>query len=111
MEFRAASELVKGGETCEETVVEQVTIGDVIAIKSGARVQLDGEDISGTSAINQAPITGESMPVEKSQGDTVFAGTINGEGSLDVRVTKLSTDTTLARIIHLVEEAKSQKAP
>jgi Cd2+/Zn2+-exporting ATPase len=103
--------LLKRGDSFEEVPVEQVKVGDTIAVKSGSRVPLDGEVISGNSAINQAPITGESLPVEKKLGDTVFAGTINGEGALDVRVTKLSTDTTLARIIHLVENAQSQKAP
>lgn len=103
--------LLKEGNAFREVPVEQVKPDDVIAVKSGARIPLDGEVISGESAVNQAPITGESVPVEKQKGDTVFAGTINGEGSLDVRVTKLSTDTTLAKIIHLVEEAQEQKAP
>ena len=111
LDLTPATALVKRGDTFEELGVEQVKIGDVIAIKSGARVPLDGEVTSGASAINQAPITGESMPVEKKPGDTVFAGTINGEGSLEARVTKASTDTMLAKIIHLVEEAQSQKAP
>ncbi len=103
--------LLKEGASFREVPVEQVKPDDVIAIKSGARIPLDGEIIAGESAVDQAPITGESMPVEKRKGDIVFAGTINGEGSLDVRVTKLSRDTTLAKIIHLVEEAQSQKAP
>ncbi|HJT66397.1 MAG TPA: cation-translocating P-type ATPase [Pyrinomonadaceae bacterium] len=103
--------LLKDGESFLEVPVEQVKPNNVIVIKSGARIPLDGEVIGGESAVNQGPITGESVPVEKEKGDIVFAGTINGEGSLDVRVTKLSTDTTLAKIIHLVEEAQSQKAP
>jgi Cd2+/Zn2+-exporting ATPase len=103
--------LLKDGESFLEMAVEQVKPNNVILVKSGARIPLDGEVIGGESTVNQAPITGESVPVEKKKGDLVFAGTINGEGSLDVRVTKLSTDTTLAKIIHLVEEAQSQKAP
>ncbi len=67
--------------------------------------------IAGTSAVNQAPVTGESLPVDKGPGDEVFAGTINGRGALDVRVTRLRRDTTLARIIHLVEQAQAQRAP
>lgn len=111
LDLTPATALVKRGETFEELAVEQIEIGEIIAIKSGARVPLDGEVVSGASAINQAPITGESMPVEKKAGDTVFAGTINGEGSLEARVTKPASDTMLAKIIHLVEEAQSQKAP
>jgi Zn2+/Cd2+-exporting ATPase len=111
LDLSPATALVKRGDRFEEVRVEEVDIGEVIAVKSGARVPLDGQVISGTSAINQAPITGESMPVEKKERDTVFAGTINGEGSLEVRVTKPASDTTLAKIVHLVEEAQSQKAP
>lgn len=102
--------LIKGGSV-SEVEVSEVAVGDIIAIRSGARLPLDGEVISGASSINQAPITGESMPVEKTAGDEVFAGTINGEGSLEVRVTRLAGDSTLAKIIHLVEEAQEQKAP
>jgi Cd2+/Zn2+-exporting ATPase len=111
MKLTPETALLKRGDAFEEVPVEQVNVGDVFAVKSGARVPLDGQVISGTSAVNQAPITGESMPVEKEASDEVFAGTINGEGSLEVRVTKRSSDSMLARIIHLVEEAQGQKAP
>jgi Cd2+/Zn2+-exporting ATPase len=111
MQLTPETALLKHGESFREVRVEQVNVGDLIAIKSGARIPLDGQVTSGASAVNQAPITGESMPVEKKSGDEVFAGTINGEGSLEVKVSKPHTDTTLAKIIHLVEEAQAQKAP
>lgn len=111
LEISPETALVQRGESFVEVPVEEVAVGDILAVKSGSRVPLDGEVVKGQSAINQAPITGESMPVEKKPGDGVFAGTINGEGSLEVRVTKLSTDSTLSKIIRLVEEAQSQKAP
>ncbi|SKB01829.1 Cd2+/Zn2+-exporting ATPase [Prosthecobacter debontii] len=95
----------------EEVPVSEVTVGSEISIRSGARIPLDGKVSSGNSSVNQAPITGESIPVEKAAGDPVFAGTINGEGSLVVEVTKGASDSKLARIIKLVEEAESQKAP
>lgn len=94
-----------------EVAVEQVAVGETIAVKSGMSIPLDGEVLAGESAVNQAPITGESTPVDKSVGDTVFAGTINGEGSLEIRITKATGDTTLARIIRLVKEAQEQRAP
>jgi Cd2+/Zn2+-exporting ATPase len=94
-----------------EVPVDQVALGETVATKSGMSIPLDGEVISGESAVNQAPITGESVPVDKKPGDTVFAGTINGEGSLEIKVTKTTGDTTLARIIRLVAEAQEQKAP
>jgi len=94
-----------------EVPVEDVKVGEVVAVKSSTSIPLDGEVTAGESAVNQAPITGESVPVDKKKGDTVFAGTINGEGSLEVRVTKVAGDTMLARIIRLVKEAQEQKAP
>lgn len=103
--------LVKRDNDFKEVSVQQVSVGEIVSIRSGAKVPLDGEVVSGESAINQAPITGESMPVEKKPGDQVFAGTINTEGSLEVRVTKPHSETTLSKIIHLVEEAQSEKAP
>lgn len=95
----------------KDTPVAEVAIGSFISVRSGARIPLDGKVAEGSSSVNQAPITGESVPVEKQPGDSVFAGTINGEGSLIVEVTKAASDSTLARIIKLVEEAEEQKAP
>ncbi len=95
----------------KETPVAEVPVGAEVHITSGSRVPLDGEVISGNSAVNQAPITGESVPVEKNTGDPVYAGSINGEGSLQMRVTKAAGDSTLARIIKLVAEAEQEKAP
>lgn len=94
-----------------EVPAEEVAVGEMLLVRTGARVPLDGVVVSGLSSVDQASITGESMPVEKSPGDDVFAGTINGEGALDIRVSKPASDSTLARIIHLVEEAQNQKAP
>ncbi|TFB13299.1 cadmium-translocating P-type ATPase [Filobacillus milosensis] len=91
--------------------VEEVAVGDIVVIKPGDRLPLDGEIISGETSVNQAPITGESIPVDKVDGDTVYAGTINESGSIEVRVTKLVEDTTISKIIHLVEEAQEQRAP
>jgi len=91
--------------------VDRVSIGSVIVIKPGEKLPLDGEVVEGVSTVNQAPVTGESLPVDKTPGDEVFAGSINGRGAMDVRVTRLRRDTTLARIIHLVEQAQSRRAP
>lgn len=96
----------------EETVpVAEVSVDETIVIRPGQKIPLDGEVIGGRSAVNQAPITGESIPVDKEPGAEVFAGSINEQGALDVRVTKLVEDTTLARIIHAVEEAQATRAP
>jgi Cd2+/Zn2+-exporting ATPase len=91
--------------------VENVEIGDVVIIKPGSNVSVDGIVIAGASSINQAAITGESMPVQKAKGDDVFAGTLNQQGTLEVKATRLYADTELARTIHLVEEAQAQRAP
>ncbi len=111
LELTPETALVKRNGRIEEVRVEEVATDETIVVKSGARVPLDGIVLSGESAINQAPITGESMPVEKKSGDTIFAGTINREGSLEAKVSKAYTDTTLAKIIKLVGEAQGQKAP
>lgn len=91
--------------------VEDISINEIMIIKPGEKIPLDGEIIAGISSLNQAPITGESLPVDKEPGDNVYAGTVNESGSLEVKVTRLSEDTTIARIIHLVEEAQEKKAP
>jgi Cd2+/Zn2+-exporting ATPase len=96
----------------EETVpVNEVRLGNRFIVPAGERIPLDGRVTEGASAVNQAPITGESVPVEKQLGAEVFAGTINGDGTLTIRATKTVEDTTLARIIHMVEEAHARRAP
>ncbi len=94
-----------------EMPVEEVAVGTKVHIRPGDRIPLDGVVVRGVSSVNQSPITGESMPVMKEPGDEVFAGTINEDGALEMRVTKLSGDTALARIIHMVEEAQTRRAP
>lgn len=94
-----------------EVHVREVPRGAILRVRPGERIGLDGEVIAGRSTVNQAPITGESLPVEKTVGDTVFAGTINESGSFEYRVTAAAGHTTLARIIQAVEEAQGARAP
>ncbi|MCT0487851.1 heavy metal translocating P-type ATPase [Lactococcus cremoris] len=91
--------------------VDKIDIDDIMIIKPGQKIAMDGLVINGHSSVNQAAITGESVPVEKQLDDEVFAGTLNEEGVLEVKVTKKVTDTTIAKIIHLVEEAQGERAP
>lgn len=91
--------------------VQEIRIDDVMIVKPGQKLAMDGEVIAGDSSINQAAITGESMPVNKMIGDAVFAGTLNEEGYLEVKVTKRVHDSTLSKIIQLVEEAQAERAP
>ncbi len=94
-----------------ELEAKNIELGAIVRVKPGERVALDGEVVSGHSTIDQAPITGESLPVEKGVGDKVFAGTINQAGSLEFRVTAAASNSTLARIIHAVEAAQGSRAP
>jgi len=91
--------------------VSQVTEGSFVRVAPGERIGLDGRIVRGTTTVNQAPITGESIPVDKQDGDTVFAGTINEAGEIEMEVTAAADNTTLARIIHQIEEAQAVKAP
>ncbi len=94
-----------------ETQVEELQRGDRVIVKPGQRIPADGQVASGNSAVDQSPVTGESMPLDKQPGDKVFAGTINGEGALVVEVTKLAAESTLARMVVMVAEAQTQKSP
>lgn len=97
--------------TWREVAATLVTVNARVRIKPGERIALDGKVSSGRSTVNQAPITGESLPVDKAEGDAVFAGTINESGSLEYMVTAAVNDSTLARIIHAVEQAQGARAP
>jgi Cd2+/Zn2+-exporting ATPase len=111
MDLTPADAIVRDALGERSVDVEQIQPGAVIIIRPGDKIPLDGQVVAGQSFVNQAPVTGESLPVDKATGDEVFAGTINGRGALEVRVTHLRRDTTLARIIHLVEQAQAQRAP
>lgn len=102
--------LEEAGKT-SEVPAESLQIGAIILVRPGDRISADGFIVSGGSAINEAPVTGESVPVQKSAGDSVFAGTVNGDAALRVRVTAAAADNTIARVVRLVEEAQESKAP
>ena len=94
-----------------EVPVDALKLDDIVIVRPGVRIPVDGVIQEGQSAVDQSPVTGESTPVDKDPGDQVFAGSVNGEGALEVSVTKLSKDSTLARVMHMVEEAQTQKSP
>jgi Zn2+/Cd2+-exporting ATPase len=108
--YPAEAKVKRDGQTLT-LKIDQIQLGDTVLIEPGERIPVDGLVRSGRSSVDQAPITGESMPVEKVVGDKVFAGTLNGQGALDVEATQSARDTTLARIIRMVEEAQDSKAP
>ena len=102
---------VRRGSLETDIPVEDIVVGDIMMIRPGEKIAMDGRVLKGESAINQAAITGESMPVEKKTGDEVYAGTFNTHGALEVAITKLVQDTTIAKIIHMVEAAHGNRAP
>ncbi len=91
--------------------VDEVLVGETVIVRPGERIPVDGHIASGISSVNQAPVTGESIPVRKAPGDKVYAGTLNGDTALEVTVSQLSTDSTISRIVRLVEQAQTQRAP
>ena len=103
--------LVRREGTELEIPVEQLQLKDLVIVRPGTRIPVDGTILSGSSGIDQSPVTGELIPVDKSAGDAVYAGTINGEGVLEVSVTRLAADSTLSRVMKMVEEAQGQKSP
>jgi Cd2+/Zn2+-exporting ATPase len=99
------------GEAEEDVAVDSVVPGDVVIVRPGQRIPVDGTVRAGESAVDQAPVTGESWPVDKAPGDAVLAGTINGSGAIEITADRPASDSTLARIIHLVQHAQEQRAP
>ena len=111
MDLSPKTALVKRGEGFVEVDVDEVRTGDIIAVRSGGRIPVDGTVLSGRADVDQSALTGESVPVEKAEGDSVYAATIATTGYLEFRADKVSEDTTLAQVIRLVEEAGGSKAP
>ncbi|PWW28216.1 Cd2+/Zn2+-exporting ATPase [Cytobacillus oceanisediminis] len=111
MDIAPKEALIRRGNEEMIVHVDDIQMGDVMIVKPGQKLAMDGTVMKGTSTLNQAAITGESVPATKTIDDEVFAGTLNEEGLLEVKVTKRVEDTTIAKIIHLVEEAQAEKAP
>ena len=103
--------LVRRDGSEQDIPVEALQLDDVVIVRPGVRIPVDGIILDGNSGIDQSSVTGESLPVDKVPGDNVFASTVNGEGALEVKVTRLAKDSTLARVMKMVEEAQAQKSP
>ena len=110
-ELAPKTALVRRDGKEQEMPVESLKLDDVVIVRPGVRIPVDGVILEGRSGVDQASVTGESLPVDKIPGDQVFAGTINGEGALEVKVARLAKDSTLARVMKMVEDAQAQKSP
>jgi Zn2+/Cd2+-exporting ATPase len=110
LDLRPLVATVRRGSRFDTIPVEKLLLGEIVIVRPGERFPIDGEVVDGSSAVDQSTITGESIPVQKEAGSQVFAGTVNGNGSLEVKVTRLAQNTTLAKIVKMVEEAQSTKA-
>ncbi len=110
MKLRPETALCKRGAETRLMRIEELLVGDIVVVRPGESIPVDGAVTEGTSSVNQSSLTGESLPVEKKPGDPLFAGTMNEQGGLEMRVTKLATESTLAKLIELVEKAQGQKA-
>jgi Cd2+/Zn2+-exporting ATPase len=110
-DFAPKTALIQRGKIQLEIPVEELVLGDAVIVRPGTRIPVDGDIISGSSSVDQAPVTGESVPVDKIVADKVFAGSLNGGGALEIRVTRLAKDSTLSRISQLVEQAQAGKSP
>jgi Zn2+/Cd2+-exporting ATPase len=104
------AQVKRNGQIVQEPV-EQVTVDDIVVVRPGDRIPVDGQIVDGSSAIDQSPITGESVPITKTTGDEVFAGTVNKDNALEIQVTRVAADNTLSRVMKLVAEAQSQQSP
>jgi Cd2+/Zn2+-exporting ATPase len=103
--------LVRRGNSEVVVPADEVSVGEVVIVTPGERLAVDGEVVEGASVVDESPVTGESLPVEKGPGDVVFSGTLNGSGGLQVKATRRAGDSTLQKIVRLVEEAQAKKAP
>jgi len=110
MKLRPETALCKRGSETKAVKIEELVPGDIILIRPGESIPVDGVVMEGTSSVNQSSITGESLPIEKKPGDPLFAGTLNEQGGLEMKATKPATESTLAKLVELVEKAQGQKA-
>ncbi|ULO04705.1 cadmium-translocating P-type ATPase [Paenibacillus sp. 19GGS1-52] len=111
LKYRPEEAMRLSGDTETKVKASELHLGDVVVVRPGERIPCDGMILAGISAVDQASITGESIPVDKATNDPVFAGTMNGQGALQIKVTKAANDTLLSRIIHMVQEAKNELPP